>query len=557
VFSWALVIVFAYGMHGLSRRYLEIAAGAAAAPPDDSEGRARHSGRVVSAPAQTRRARSDAPHLALGEHLRSWWSKVKGFDRKWSVGCLLAVGASLLGWLIYASARKGLEDYLQTVQFDEGTAKAIAGFSFQAVGWYVLFLLLAVGLVTLVLSGWFAGRRAKWGGILLGVLLVADLGRANLPWILHWDYKQKYDVDPANSANSINPIINFLRERPFEHRVANFPMDRFLRMDRLPPEAAPLARLYSQLSGLYEIEWKQHHFPYYNVQCLDIIQEPRVAADKAAFEAVMIFAPLRRWELTNTRYLFSPAALLEVLNGQIDPGRKRFRIATRFDIAPKPGVSNPTRYEHLTAMLNTNGACALFDFTGALPRAKLYANWKVSTNDPARLRDWVKEIQPRVPAEWASALAAQSPVNLATLHEMADEAFDPSQTVLLAEPLTASPGTNQNPGEVRFESYAPKHIVLRAKAETPAVLLLNDKFDPAWKVLVDGKPETLLRANFIMRGVYLQPGEHTVEFQFVPKVTMLYVSLSAIGVGVLLLGFLIFSSRREAADSLSIKQQPT
>jgi hypothetical protein len=112
---------------------------------------------------------------------------VRGFDRKWSVGCLVAIGASLLGWMIYAGLRKGLEEYLQTVQFDEGMAKAIAGFSLRQVGWFVLLLSVAVGLVTLVLSGWVAGRRAKWGGILLGVLLVADLGCANRPWIVHWD----------------------------------------------------------------------------------------------------------------------------------------------------------------------------------------------------------------------------------------------------------------------------------------------------------------------------------------------------------------------------------
>lgn len=506
VFSWALIIVFAYGIHGLSRRYLEVAATGAASLP---------------------------------EHLRSWWSKVKGFDRRWSVGCLMAVGASLLGWLIYASARKGLENYLQTVQFDEGMAKAIAGFSFRQVGWFVLFLILAVGLVTLVLSGWFAGRRAKWGGILLGLVLVVDLGRANLPWIVYWDYQQKY---------ATNPVIDFLRDKPYEHRVAILPVDRFLRLDRLPREAEPLVRLYSQLSGLYEIEWKQHLFLYYNIQCLDIIQEPRLATDKAAFEGAIAFMPLRRWELTNTRYLLAPIALLELFNRQIDPVQQRFKIATQFDIAPKPGVANPSRYEHLTATLNTNGQCAVLEFTGALPRAKLYANWQVSTNDPVKLHDWVKDLQQRLPAEMGAALAGQNTTDLATLKELAEPSFDPAQTVLLAEAIAATPGTNQNAGEVKFESYEPKHIVLRAKAETPAVLLLYDKFDPNWKVLVDGKPETLLRANFIMRGVYLQPGEHTVEFRFAPRITALYVSLGAIGVGVLLLGCLIFASRRVSAS---------
>jgi uncharacterized membrane protein YfhO len=97
---------------------------------------------------------------------------------------------------------------------------------------------------------------------------------------------------------------------------------------------------------------------------------------------------------------------------------------------------------------------------------------------------------------------------------------------------------------VEFTSYAPKRIVLQAQANSPAVLLLNDRHDPNWRVSADGKPEKLLRCNYLMRGVFLQPGTHTVEFRFAPPVHALYVSLAAVMVGLLLLGVLAFSSRR-------------
>jgi hypothetical protein len=57
-------------------------------------------------------------------------------------------------------------------------------------------------------------------------------------------------------------------------------------------------------------------------------------------------------------------------------------------------------------------------------------------------------------------------------------------------------------------------LVLRARADGPSLLLLNDKFDPHWTVAVDGQPRPLLRANFLMRAVELPPGEHTLEFTF-------------------------------------------
>ena len=76
------------------------------------------------------------------------------------------------------------------------------------------------------------------------------------------------------------------------------------------------------------------------------------------------------------------------------------------------------------------------------------------------------------------------------------------------------------------------------------MLLLNDKYDPNWRVTVDGKPAELLRCNFLMRGVYLEPGAHTVTFDFSLPNKPLYVTLAAIGVGVLLCAGLLVLTRR-------------
>jgi uncharacterized membrane protein YfhO len=176
----------------------------------------------------------------------------------------------------------------------------------------------------------------------------------------------------------------------------------------------------------------------------------------------------------------------------------------------------------MTAVPGNDGACALFEFTGALPRAKLYSNWLISTNDSI------------------------------TLKTLAGVDFDAWKTVLISTPLPVAPvmnATNQNSGTVEFKSYAPKNIVFDAKADAPSVLLLNDKFDPHWQVFVDGKPAELLRCNFIMRGVYLTPGAHQVEFKFTLPNRPLYISLAAIVVGVLLCGFLILLERRPPASA--------
>lgn len=472
VFNWALVVLFAYGVHGLCCRHMESRAAEA------KEGK---------------NARDGAGQVQAG--LKAWWQRVRGFDRRWTLGCLTAFGLSVLGWLIYSSSRGGFEQYLQEVGFDAGMAKEIAGFSIGQVGWFLLFFAVAIGLMVLVISGRFAGPKARWGGVLLGLFLVVDLGRANQPWIITWDYVQKY---------ASNPIIDFLRNKPYEHRVALLPL-------RAPPSL-------DLVNQLYKIEWAQHHFLYYNVQSLDVVQMPRVPEDLAAFEGML--APTRdqpwhlarRWQLTNTRYLIGAADFLPVLNQQIDPEQHRFQIAERFNIVPKVGETNPTKFEQLTAVPATNGPFAVFEFAGALPRAALYTHWQVNTND------------------------------VASLEQLASASFDPEKTVLVAANVPSTATTNAADaaqGKVDFESYAPKDIVFKVNATAGSVLLLNDRYDPNWKVTVDGKPDTVLRCNFLMRGVYVPAGTHKVEFKFQPPMGTFYVSLVAVCAGLLLCGLLL------------------
>jgi hypothetical protein len=70
--------------------------------------------------------------------------------------------------------------------------------------------------------------------------MTIDLARANKPWILYWDYTQKY---------ATNPILDTLRKKPFEGRVV---APSFLVDPRaLPPEK----RLAQYFPNIYGIEW--------------------------------------------------------------------------------------------------------------------------------------------------------------------------------------------------------------------------------------------------------------------------------------------------------------
>ncbi len=471
VFSFGTVMIFTYGVDALWRRYMH---------PAVPGTQVRWAG------------------------FGNWWKRASNFDKRWVWGCLVVLGVSVIAWVIYASSTEWLERYLDRVQMDADRIHKVAQFSVQQPVWFVLFFILSGGLLTLILSGAFANAHArKTGMMLLGLVLVLDLARANLPFITFWDYHLKY---------STNPVIDGFRDEPNRHRVAILPFTS--NQDS------------KTLDNIYRNQWVQHQFPYYNIQSIDIVQLPRKPRDLAAYERA--FSPTnaasglnilsRRWQLTNTRYLLGLTGIQNYLNTTVDPEHHSFRIIDRFNITPIPGVMHPTKFEEITAIRDPNGACAVYEFAAALPRTRLYSHWEVMTNYDEALK------------------------------RLADPNFHPSQAVVVPKTLSiqpAAPGENGEPGTVSFVSYAPKDIVLQTHATAASVLLLNDRYDPHWKVTVDGKPSEVFRCNYLMRGVALTAGAHTVEFMFRPPFRSLYVSVAAIAVALGLVAMLLFLEYRD------------
>ena len=306
VMSFAVTILFGYGLSGLWKQY-------------------------VAAPGMVSRG------------LGRWWSELKGAEQNWARGCLAALALAAIATLAYTSSQTRLESHLNLVGLGGPLGKSIAAFSIHQVWIFVGLFTAAVTVLFMVLSGWFAGRRAQWFAVTLGAFTVFDLGRASMPFIVHWNYREKYDL------NLKNPVIEFLRDRPYEHRMAILPF--------------PMTGQLELMSQIYRIEWAQHHFLYHNIQSLDIIQMSRMPADMVAFEKAWGAhgnpGLLRRWELTNTRYLLGPAAYFEGLNQQLDPVQKRFSVKLPFNIEPKPGVVHASKLDQFTAVQSASGPFAI------------------------------------------------------------------------------------------------------------------------------------------------------------------------------------------------------
>ena len=97
--------------------------------------------------------------------------------------------------------------------------------------------------------------------------------------------------------------------------------------------------------------------------------------------------------------------------------------------------------------------------------------------------------------------------------------IDPGKEIILEEdPAIEDRPDPQASGARRAEiiSWKPNEVAIRTLLEAPAFLVLSDTYYPGWKVFVDGKPDKLYRAYYILKAVYLDKGEHAVRFVFDP-----------------------------------------
>ncbi len=103
-----------------------------------------------------------------------------------------------------------------------------------------------------------------------------------------------------------------------------------------------------------------------------------------------------------------------------------------------------------------------------------------------------------------------------------DRSWDPVKEVILEEEpklsRQSSVVSRQSLKEETAEiiKYAPNEVIVKACVKAPKFLVLSDSYYPGWKVYVDGRPDKIYTANYIVRAVYLAPGEHIARFVFDP-----------------------------------------
>jgi uncharacterized membrane protein YfhO len=100
-------------------------------------------------------------------------------------------------------------------------------------------------------------------------------------------------------------------------------------------------------------------------------------------------------------------------------------------------------------------------------------------------------------------------------------------------------------------SYTGQRAVIQATATARSLVVLTDDFYPGWSATVDGRPAPVRRVDYLLRGVALTPGTHTVVFSYQPAswtVGWIISALTALGL-LAAAGTAVMARRRRRASA--------
>ncbi len=101
------------------------------------------------------------------------------------------------------------------------------------------------------------------------------------------------------------------------------------------------------------------------------------------------------------------------------------------------------------------------------------------------------------------------------------EQINPDETALVDERfrgvLEGMNPTGSSEAEIELTSYAPNHLTYKSSSSTEEVAVFSEiYYSKGWQAFIDGEPVPHFRTNYVLRGVKVPAGEHTIEFRFEP-----------------------------------------
>jgi uncharacterized membrane protein YfhO len=130
----------------------------------------------------------------------------------------------------------------------------------------------------------------------------------------------------------------------------------------------------------------------------------------------------------------------------------------------------------------------------------------------------------------------QSYVVQNTPQQIIDTVYNPAtqldkMVILEKKPVVLHAG--QYVGDEKLQaaitSYDLNSVTITTNSPIAGFVVLTDNYYPGWKVTVDGKPSELYRADYALRAVEVQAGDHTIIFSYTPITFTIGIGITCIG----------------------------
>ena len=222
--------------------------------------------------------------------------------------------------------------------------------------------------------------------------------------------------------------------------------------------------------GVYN-SWLAMEVPYNGLHVFNIWQMPRMPEEYRRFLGASNRNPVRLWQLASVKYLLAPAGVARQLPAMKPEFYYRF-------VREGDGIG----VQKLMAPLSPQDQ-VLLRFDDALPRVAFFPHWETASLD-------------------------------GQLRRLFAPSFNPLDTVLvdLASPPPAASEEPRKHCEALSVEIGKKRAVVQTRSRVPGIVLFTQRYQPEWKVFIDGKPAPLLRCNYLSMGVFVPKGEHKVVF---------------------------------------------
>src|SRR5438128_7307180 len=193
------------------------------------------------------------------------------------------------------------------------------------------------------------------------------------------------------------------------------------------------------------------------------------------------------------------------------------------------------------APVATEGDWTLYRINDPSPRASLYSSWRV------------------VPSSSALQAAVDPP----------SEAVDPpthqDRLVYLERPPASGgrilqqgqgiPGAGYGPAPYR--QLSDEHAQVRVTSGEDGVVLVRNPWDDNWHATVDGRPVPLLHADYVMQGVAVPAGTHTVDLYYQDTAIGVGLWISGVAWMLLLVAFVVLHLREARAGLRRVAENRT